>query len=891
MITALRLCRSFGLLASSLLAVVAPSQVHVAPGGSDLDTGAAGHPFRTINHAASVVPTGGTIFLHAGVHGNEQGIVVLGARDVVLQGDGVATTILHPHTALIVSLPLAQPGAAVAATHRVGVLIAGAARVQLRDLTIDAGRLTPASGNVAGLYLRGGADVLLDRVTIAGCRPTGFGGPGLTLAIAVRGDTPTDPTTCLLRACSIPDTGTAAVRAVLFADLDLQESNFAGARGEASAPDQTGILVEAGARATVRHSRFGEFAGAQGTAIRLADAASGCIVEGNRTGGSAIGIDVDRATVATAPASLRNNRVFATERALRVHRTTGLQIEGNTLHSASAHDPESISDDTPGGNNWHGNRYAIAPGTSSLAIPGGGNVDPAPLPGTTDFDGLQRVACGGGPVAVVVDDFDGDGHRDFATLDLASPAVGITVGRWQPGGYAVQAFAFGGAGLRPIALVAGEFDGAPGRDLVALTAPLPPVTTGAAFWVFANDGGGAMTLLHQEDLPGFVEPTAIAQASFNANAVGDLVVLDQGAPPFTAGAGRTLLNDGTGTVWFATPLPVAFAQAALACTTGDLDGDGKVDLAVTEGASTQGRVHWLRGNGVGGFTPGPGSPFTLTAGPRGVAIADADADGDRDLLTTADAGPLPLQHGALQVFENRSGSFVALPPRATDWGPGRIVATDLDVDGLDGIARPELLLLQAPARSIAVFGAREPGLGFVGGGAITAIDGPVDFAIADLDGDPYRDLIAAEPLHQGVAIAHGNPSLLVKTYGFGCPGAAGRAPRLELRGAPALPIQPNVTLQIGVADGLPLALAVLALSAAPAPVLLPCGPQIASLDQLWIIVTDATGSAAINLPVPPLPDFRGIPVFFAAGVFDAAATTSIVPGLSLTAGLLLRIGG
>lgn len=871
-------------------ATIATAQIHVAPTGNDANPGTAGSPVRTINHAAAIAANGGTILVHAGSYGDEQGIVLLGSKDLVLQGDGAATTIVRPHTTLLSLLPLVQPGGASFAQHRTGVIVAGPARVHLRDLTIDATPILPFASHVAGVYLRAGADVVLDRVAVLGSRPPFLGGAERAVAVGVRGDVPTNPTTCVLRACTLRGFGDAGVRAVLQADVDAQETNVAGLRGTPLAPDQVGFWAQDGSRLTARHCRIGELAGGDGAAVRFDDVAAGCIVEGNRIGGAATGIDVRRAAPATTAASIRNNRVFAIDRALRVRGTTGLQIEANMLHSASADDPEFVSDDAAGGNNWAKNRYAVPAGTTSVAIPGGGNVDAAPAPGIADLGPLLRVPCGGAPIAVVVDDFDGDGHRDFATLDFADPAVGITVGLWTPSGHAVQASSFGGPGLRPIALVAGEFDGQPGRDLIALTAPLPPVTTGAAFWVFANNGAGTLTLLHQEPLAGFVEPTAIAQASFNANAVGDLVVLDLGAPPFTLGQGRTLLNDGTGTTWFATPLPIPFTASGLACATGDLDGDGKIDLAIAEGSATTGRVHWLRGNGVGGFIPGTGSPFALPANPGGVAIADYDADGDRDLLAGAVAGALPLQHGVLQVFENQLGTLVARPPLSTDRGPGRIVVADLDVDNLDGTTRPELLVLEAQARSIGVFGAREPGIGFVGGGAITAIDGPIDFAVADLDGDPYRDLIAAEPQHQGVAILHGTPSVLVRTYGFDCPGTSGRSPRLELRGAPGLPIQPNLSLQIAVTDALPFAIAVLALSGAPAPALLPCGPQIASLDELWIVLTDSNGTATINLPAPATPDFRGIPLFFEAGVFDPAASTSVVPGLSLTAGLLLRVG-
>lgn len=875
-------------LSTLVFASILGAQVHVSPLGNDGNSGSAGSPFRTINHAASVASNGGTIFVHAGTYGDEQGIVQLGTKDLVLQGDGAATTILHGHSSLTILLPVVEPGGG-SSLHRVVVLINGTARVDLRDLTIDGERVVPPSGYLAGLYLRGGAGCLLERVTVTGCRPAVWAA-GTALGVALHGDQPTDPTTLMARASTVRDCGTAGVRARLRAELDLQECAFAGNLGEASVIDQCGVLVESSAIAIVRHCQCHGFGGSAGAALRLDGQDPGCALEGNRIGRSAFGIDVRQFPAAVVPGSVRNNRVANVDTALRVRGNSGLQITGNTLHTYSARDPLEQSDDTAGANLWQGNRYAVLPGTTSVAIPSGGNVDNAPKAGISELPLPDRVACGGGPVSVVVADFDGDGRQDFATLDYTTTGTGISVGLWRPSGWLVSSISFGGSGLRPVALVADTYDASAGVDLVALTAPLPPVTSGATFWVFHNDGAGAMSLLHQENLPGMVMPTAIATGHFNLNPFGHLVVVDQGAPPFTPGSGRTLLNDGTGTLWFTTALPATFTAPLVAAATGDIDGDNKVDIAVTEGSPSSGRVHLFLGNGIGFFSPHASSPFTTPVNPSGVAIADLDADGDRDLLVAATAGTLPLQRGALLVVENQAGVLQPQPVQPTDLGPTRILTADLDGDTFLGILRPELVVLDLAAGNIALHGARRQGLGFAGGGLCTAVDGPVDIAIINADGDDFRDVIAAEPQRGGVAILHGVPTARVESFGRGCPGAFGREPRLETRGVPGVPVQPNLSLQIGLTDGAPLSLVIIAASLAPAPVLVPCSVQLATIDATFVAVTDVQGKAAINMAIPATPELRGLPLCFQAGVYDPAATTSIFPGFSLTSGYRIRVG-
>jgi uncharacterized protein (TIGR03437 family) len=62
---------------------------------------------------------------------------------------------------------------------------------------------------------------------------------------------------------------------------------------------------------------------------------------------------------------------------------------------------------------------------------------------------------------------------------------------------------------------------------------------------------------------------------------------------------------------------------------GDFNGDGNSDLVVTNSGSNN--VTELYGNGKGGFTEAPGSPFNVGTDPEFVAVADFNKDGKPDL--------------------------------------------------------------------------------------------------------------------------------------------------------------------------------------------------------------------------------------------------------------------
>lgn len=876
---------SIRILVLPLLAPLAVAQWHIAPTGSDAGAGTTADPFATIAHAAAVAAPGDTIHLHAGSYADEQGLVTLGAKDLVLQGDGREQTVLHAHSTATVVLDTVDSGPL---PHHVGLLISGSARVHVRDLTIDGAEAVGAAGRLVGVWLQGGADCMFDRVTVTGCRPAVLQPTDVAMAVVVHGDAPTDPTTAVWRSCRLQRFAAGGLLARLRADVDLQECDVAGAADELGSPDQFGVWLTASATGRLRHDSLAGLGGT-GTAILLQQQGADCAVEGNRIGGTAIGIDLLQSPPMLVPGSVRGNRVASADTALRVRGNRGLAITDNSLFTASSRDPLPVSDDTAGANQWLGNRYAVTPPSGPLPIPGGGSVDPAPQRGCSELGDVERVPVpGAAPLAVQVADFDGDGHTDFATLDANAPPL-VTVALTTTTGFAFTSLTFGSTAQLPVAMVVGEFDGQPGRDLAVLVAPQPPATLGGGFFILANDGGGGMTALHFEALAGFTAPSAIAAGNFNANAVDDLVVGDRGALPLTAGAARTLLNDGTGSGWFGTPVPVAITAAVTAVATGDFDGDHKIDVVLAEGSPLSGRVHLLAGTGVGSFAAAAGSPVATPVDPLAVGIADFDDDGDDDVLATAVDGALPLQRGALLLLERRGGSFV---PRLlpTDLGPTRVLRADLDADSSGAQTRGELLLLDLAAGNVAIFGAHAAGTGFVGGGLCTGLDQPTDLGVGDFDGDEYPDAIATEPGRGGVAILHGRPTARVDTLGIGCPGSFGRTPRLELRGAPALPLQPNLTLQLGLADAPPFSLAVLAISPLPAPVLTPCGFLLGSVFATYIGVSDVQGRAAWNLPVPALPDLRGLTLCMQAGTLDSAAATSFFPGFGLTALLRVRVG-
>jgi hypothetical protein len=290
--------------------------------------------------------------------------------------------------------------------------------------------------------------------------------------------------------------------------------------------------------------------------------------------------------------------------------------------------------------------------------------------GFTEASG-SPVASGATPYSIAVADFDGDGKADLAVTNIFSNTVTVLLGNGS-GGFTAAAGSPFATGTSAISVAAGDFNRDGKADLAIANFDSGTIT------VLLGNGSGGFSPAPGSPFAAGTHPWTIVVGDFNGDGKPDMAV----ANAVASGVVTVLLGNGSGGFAAAAGSPYAVGSYPRTLAVGDIDGDGKLDLAVANNGSSN--ITVLMGNGSGGFTPAAGSPVTVGVQPSGISISDFNGDGKADLAVANG-----YSNDVSILLGNGSGSFTAAPgsPFATAGvQPTSIAAGDFSGDGRADLA-------------------------------------------------------------------------------------------------------------------------------------------------------------------------------------------------------------
>lgn len=369
----------------------------------------------------------------------------------------------------------------------------------------------------------------------------------------------------------------------------------------------------------------------------------------------------------------------------------------------------------------------------------------------------------------------GEPHPDLFVSNAGSNDVSIFGGRGNLGFILSNRVL---AGRLPVAMVVGQFD----NDAESNADIAVASSAGSAIGSLRGQGNGSFVAANEYTANR--SPAAITGGDFDSDGVADVVVANQlsNDVSFLKGNGRAAFNARGDSL----ASPAGSSPRRLA--SGDFDFDGRRDLAVV---SSTGVLQLLRGHGNGTFM---GPSVLANGGVRDVRVADLNRDGRADLVALpATAAAVGIWTGGanglnkvqdlavsgiaraaafadfdldllpdlfiatstpntVQVFGGgipfRAAALVDLPEE-----PTAVAAVDLDQDG-----RLDLVVLAASARRLRIF--KGTATGYMATAILGTAGSPVQLVAADMNGDPYPDLVVASNVDDILQVfandGHGN---------------------------------------------------------------------------------------------------------------------------------------
>jgi hypothetical protein len=293
--------------------------------------------------------------------------------------------------------------------------------------------------------------------------------------------------------------------------------------------------------------------------------------------------------------------------------------------------------------------------------------------GRPDGSFAPRVDYSVQATGFTVGDFNGDGKLDVIVVTYGYTVTGsILLGNGD------------GTLLPPVPLnqnigngysaaVSGDFNGDGKLDLLLLTSDFG---SGATMAILLGNGDGSFQTSVTYSVP--VAPY-IFVGDFNHDGKPDIAISGG-----ISGSGEVsiLINNGDGT--FKAPANYSISGNVQALAAADLNADGNLDLVVPTGGSSAG-ISVLRGNGDGTFAnPVVYASNLLSIYSTSIAVADFNGDGKLDVALTNSEGPT---NAVAIVLGNGDGTFQN-PPLLYSAGllPAGVVTLDANGDGKPDLA-------------------------------------------------------------------------------------------------------------------------------------------------------------------------------------------------------------
>ena len=420
-----------------------------------------------------------------------------------------------------------------------------------------------------------------------------------------------------------------------------------------------------------------------------------------------------------------------------------------TVPSGATYQPISVTNITMGATAYSGIPFIVTFSSSQL-------IDANAFTAKVDF------TTPAGPYSSVIADIDGDGKSDLIVSDYTANTISIFRNTGSSGSITSGSFANKvdfNTGNNPFGIAVGDIDGDGKLDIVVANYGSGTVS------VFRNTAtSGSITtssLASKVDFTAGSNPSFIAIGDIDGDGKPDIAVTNNSSSTVSL-----FQNTGTSgsitTSTFAAKVDFSTGSSPNGISIGDIDMDGKPDLIIANYLSNT--ISIYRNISIfGSITTSSLATrvdFSTGSRPNCLALGDIDGDGKTDICVTN------YTSNTVSVFRNLStsgiiatGSLATKYDYATGTSPYSIAISDLDGDG-----KPDVAVTNYTSSTLSVFKNNSTS-GTIGAGSLatksdyTVGTNPMGIAAGDLDGDGKPDLTAVNYNGSTVSVLRNNMQL------------------------------------------------------------------------------------------------------------------------------------